>query len=439
MVATCLETASQFTIGQFFIRMLDRGIGIVEKTAQWSLPRQEIMCEENGKSFNSIELVRPLPWILFLPSLVILRGFRFVWNIGAFVIGYSEISPGHIVKSLQKVRRRLRAIRMNGVRRMQKIKPASTMDQSLGLNEAKQSLLRSIQLTLSTLSCFDASKMKSSPPPMRIRVPMNYDSTPVLDDKSTVESTMLTRQCETKRKYTEVSSDDPESDEESESEEMTFNTKLSHYEMLNSSDDPDFHPGNSTGETNDLEESLNEDTHGTDEEEVDKLIEEARQIMMDDDRKTNAEMPEEQILAVVNAHLQIKEKKTVRNGNGNCVKNDSDDLQNYYSPCKSIEDADMAFYSPISSKSTSPERETFAHHDDDNEIVQQSRIKGTNTSAKLITNEVDELNCERNKNEIEIEKKDDELQLDSSEIKGKQQRQNLKGKRSTHGNRKKKV
>lgn len=52
---------------------------------------------------------------------------------------------------------------------------------------------------------------------------------------------MLTRQYETKRKYTEVSSDDPESDEESESEEMTFNTKLSHYEMLNSSDDPDFH------------------------------------------------------------------------------------------------------------------------------------------------------------------------------------------------------
>lgn len=53
-----------------------------------------------------------------------------------------------------------------------------------------------------------------------------------------------------------------------------------------------------------MEESLNEDTHGTDEEEVDKLIEEARQIMMDDDRKTNAEMPE---VAAVNAHLQIKE------------------------------------------------------------------------------------------------------------------------------------
>lgn len=61
------------------------------------------------------------------------------------------------------------------------------------------------------------------------------------------------------------------------------------------------------------------------------------------------------------------------NGNGNCMKNDSDDLQNYYSPCKSIEDADMAFYSPISSKSTSPERETFAH-DDDNEIVRKCWI-----------------------------------------------------------------
>lgn len=434
MAASCLETACQFTIGQFFVRMLDRSIGVVEKTAQWSLPRHEIISDENGKSFRSVELVRPLPWILFLPGLVILRGIRFTWNIGGFIIGYPEIHPGDIVTTLQTVRRRLRTIRMNGVKRMRKIRPANNREQSLGLNDAKQSLLRSIQLTLSTLSCFDASKMKSSPPPTRIRVPMSYDQTPALDEKSTIESTAMTQQqlSESKRKYSEVSSDDPASNEESENDEMSFNSKLSHYALLNSSDDPDFDSKNCTAETNDLEESIEHDDD-CDEDDVNSLIEEARQTLMEEYKKSNPEMFGEQT-PVVTFRSPMDEKSTARNGN--CMNKTSDELQDYYSPCKSIEDADTAFYSPISSKSTSPEREVTAH---DVGIVQKTtgkHIVVESESSTIITNNVEDINHTKN-NKHETAKKNDE-QNDLLGVKGKQQRENPKGKRNTHGNRKKK-
>jgi hypothetical protein len=53
--------------------------------------------EENGKSLNNVELERPLPWVFFLPSLLILRIFRFGLNIGTGLLGYSRLEPSDMV------------------------------------------------------------------------------------------------------------------------------------------------------------------------------------------------------------------------------------------------------------------------------------------------------------------------------------------------------
>lgn len=54
--------------------------------------------DESGKSSVKPELVRPLPWILFLPGLVILRSLRASLNIGAFIFGLSSIEPITVVR-----------------------------------------------------------------------------------------------------------------------------------------------------------------------------------------------------------------------------------------------------------------------------------------------------------------------------------------------------
>ncbi|XP_044582631.1 uncharacterized protein LOC123263733 isoform X7 [Cotesia glomerata] len=220
-MAWSLDKISHLTIGQLLIRFIDRSLNIVEKTAQWSLPYSEVIAEEDGKSFKTIELVRPLPWIFFLPSLVVLRSFRLTWNIGAWIFGYPQIQPVDIVKSLQKTRRRLRVIRLNGGKRMRKIKP-NLRDRSLRINEAKRSLLKSIQITLSSLSCLDAGKMKSSPSPTRVRLNTNNETEPT----PVTEPLIVGVDGDPKRKFSEVSSDYSQSSDESDAEYELFKSRI---------------------------------------------------------------------------------------------------------------------------------------------------------------------------------------------------------------------
>jgi hypothetical protein len=55
--------------------------------------------EESGKIFGKIKLIRPLPWFLFLPGLVILRIIRCTINIGAYIFGYPLIQPITVVRN----------------------------------------------------------------------------------------------------------------------------------------------------------------------------------------------------------------------------------------------------------------------------------------------------------------------------------------------------
>ncbi|XP_076621239.1 uncharacterized protein LOC143341838 isoform X3 [Colletes latitarsis] len=257
-------TASQSFVGQALFKLVDSFLWVVEKSAQWSLPAQEINAEENGKVFGKIQLVRPLPWILFLPSLVMLRIVRAGLNVGAFVLGYPKIQSSGVVKFVQKSRRRLRALNLKAVKSARR--KMSNKDKRLTMIEAKKALIRSIRLTLSTLSCLDTSKSSPSPspPPTKIRITgMDLETAATPDEKSTTESAGSPMHAEIKRKYSQVSSDEESSDD---SENETLQARLDkialHDTSDNSSDDSDFNPG----------ECVTDSSTSSNENEVDKNV-----------------------------------------------------------------------------------------------------------------------------------------------------------------------
>ncbi|XP_031365043.1 dentin sialophosphoprotein-like isoform X2 [Apis dorsata] len=256
-IESVIITVSQTSIGQALFKFIDSFLWVVEKSTQWSLPAHEIAAEENGKVFGRIELVRPLPWLLFLPGLVILRIIRCGLNVGAFILGYPRIRPSGMVKFVQKTRRRLRAINVKAVKARRRI--TCPKDKRLTMIEAKKALIRSIRLTLSTLSCLDTSKSSPSPPPMKIRVgQMDFDTIATPEEKSTTESVGSPVLHEMKRKFSQILDD--ESSDGSDNE--TLRTKLERLAMENSTDDSDFN----------IAECSMESSTGSSENDVDKEI-----------------------------------------------------------------------------------------------------------------------------------------------------------------------
>lgn len=67
-------------------------------------------------------MIRPLPWLIFLPTLIALRWARFSASIGSALIGYGSIAPNDVVAYTQKCRRKMRTIKYQGLRiiRLQK-------------------------------------------------------------------------------------------------------------------------------------------------------------------------------------------------------------------------------------------------------------------------------------------------------------------------------
>ncbi|XP_076644840.1 uncharacterized protein LOC143354546 [Halictus rubicundus] len=214
-------TMSQTFVGMPLLKLIDYFLYVAEKSSQWSLPANEISAEDNGKVFGKIELVRPLPWILFIPGLVILRIIRGGLNVGAFILGYPRVEAIEMVKFLQKSRRRLRAIHLKAAkssRRRDKI------------------LIKSIRLSLSTLFCLDSSKLSPSPPPIKICLSgLEFETPASPDEKSTTESVGSPMLVDAKRKYSQVSSD---------SESETILTKLDNCASEDSMEDSDFNPAN---------------------------------------------------------------------------------------------------------------------------------------------------------------------------------------------------
>lgn len=79
--------------------------------------------DSNGTFGKPSPLVRPLPWVLFLPMLLIMRVVRASLNLAAVFVGMDNVKPTTIVRYLQIRRRRIRALKFQGLRRMLHRKP----------------------------------------------------------------------------------------------------------------------------------------------------------------------------------------------------------------------------------------------------------------------------------------------------------------------------
>uniref|UniRef100_A0A182JQQ0 Uncharacterized protein n=1 Tax=Anopheles christyi TaxID=43041 RepID=A0A182JQQ0_9DIPT len=123
------------SIGQFVYKRIDNLLWTMEKTARWSLPQPSPVgvstktsaaaaatdeSEDFGSNISGPPLIRPLPWLLFLPALIVLRMVRSALSLGARFIGRGPVLPSNMVAFLQNKRRKLRALKYRG-QRLQRI------------------------------------------------------------------------------------------------------------------------------------------------------------------------------------------------------------------------------------------------------------------------------------------------------------------------------
>ncbi|XP_043288190.1 uncharacterized protein Jabba isoform X2 [Venturia canescens] len=346
-----MEATAQLSVGQAIFRLVDRFLWVMEKSFQWSLPSHELIAEENGKTFGKLELVRPLPWIFFLVVLINLRIFRMGLNIGSLILGYPRIEPAEMVRFLQKIRRRLRAIKSNGLKNI-RLQTSCSKDNDQNMNHAKwrsSQLIRTIQMTLSSLSCLDSSKLSPSPPPTKIKVHINNEFPSTLEEQSTTESTTINE--DPKRKYSELSSD-YESSDDSEDEE-TIQTKIDRLAINDSTNDEDFNCADlSSLEDDEIVSSSNESEIS--ETEIEDLRNEANLILQRTIRKvTEVETEETEVKERIEPIKNTGEDEKLVYSNAAYTTGSYDD---FCSPSKLGEEAESAFYSPIGSTSPSPDR-----------------------------------------------------------------------------------
>ncbi|XP_055374587.1 putative uncharacterized protein DDB_G0282133 isoform X2 [Condylostylus longicornis] len=102
-------------VGQFTIEKVDNLLTIVEKTAKWSLPEGS-NSSENVKDNKPSKLERPCGWVSFLFLIVTLRCARVGLSFGSIMIGNEPVTPQTMVNFLQTRRRKLRAIKYQGLK-----------------------------------------------------------------------------------------------------------------------------------------------------------------------------------------------------------------------------------------------------------------------------------------------------------------------------------
>ncbi|KAL6428874.1 hypothetical protein ACFW04_008009 [Cataglyphis niger] len=290
--------AMQTSLGQTALKLVDNFLWTVEKCAEWSLPIQEVE-DENGKSSGKSEFVRPLPWILFLPSLVMLRTMRMTVNIGAFVIGYPQVTPSALVKFLQKSRMRLNDIKNSGTREKQ--------DKATSTSE----------------------------------------------EKSVTESTDNT---EKQRNLINHSESEEDEDEE------TLEEKIDRLALESSDEDEDFDPADCTVSSNESRDNSNEDDDSEIDEnagnvsstELRDIIEDAKRVIRDKTTEMRNEI--EKLQTAERAAAQVFDQRLPAGENRDKVEerlSQRIDSPTCYTPDRSSE-GDSIFYSPLSSDNDMP-------------------------------------------------------------------------------------
>ncbi|XP_012537521.1 serine/threonine-protein kinase rio2 isoform X3 [Monomorium pharaonis] len=286
----------QSRLGQTMLKLVDNFLWTVEKCAEWSLPRHGE--DENRKDSGKPHLVRPLPWLLFLPSLVLLRVMRVTVNIGAFIFGYSQITPSGMIKFVQLSRRHLNAA-MNKRKERQESKVTMTSEEK-PITESK-------------------------------------DSTEVKDSTNALE-------------------------EEEEEEEETLNEKIDRLALENSEDDEDFDPTKySSSDTSNDDDVENSDGNVSPTEILDiQNANKAFQKNLKNDieqflkaEQTSELAPKQEFIEPVcgkrSSAKESRDKVEERLATSQRIESPE-----CYTPDRSSQEGDPIFYSPISSDSDAP-------------------------------------------------------------------------------------
>lgn len=141
---------------------IDACLAVVEKTAKWSLPQSPPPSEEDTSKMNISPppLIRPLPWILFLPALIALRLVRVSLSFIALLIGKQPVYPATMVSFLQSRRRKLRALKYRG-QKIQRMKRAE-LESEQGHEQAAKTWLDRITFPLRYIICLRAVRPGTS-------------------------------------------------------------------------------------------------------------------------------------------------------------------------------------------------------------------------------------------------------------------------------------
>ena len=90
---------SKFVAGQFLITVFDYYVLKIEKTLDYCVPQENSQAGNGSlKSLNDSD--RPMPWIFFIPALIILRVLRFWFSVYSIIIGQGEVTAKQMVNYL---------------------------------------------------------------------------------------------------------------------------------------------------------------------------------------------------------------------------------------------------------------------------------------------------------------------------------------------------
>ncbi|XP_037955923.1 uncharacterized protein LOC119685648 isoform X2 [Teleopsis dalmanni] len=230
------EMAEKFAstyVGQFAIDRGDRLLKTVEETAKWSLPHNK----------SDAKLERPLSWFPFLSLIITLRLTRMWLSIAALMIGNSPVTPQNMVYFIQTRRRKLRAIRMHGIKAIRKREMEANAMKS---GQGRRGIMFKLRNLLSSAICRPGQHNERAR-----RIYVQYGR------KNSVEDSKPETQQAVKRPREECN----EQNEEKPELNLTCSELLDKYANENSDDDSDFIP-NPNEDADDSTSSSAEGTSG---------------------------------------------------------------------------------------------------------------------------------------------------------------------------------
>ncbi|KYM82022.1 hypothetical protein ALC53_07506 [Atta colombica] len=204
----------QSKLRQTILKYTDYFLSLVEKCMEWSLPEQNI---EDEKELGKTELVRPLPWLLFLPCLMMLRLIRVIVNIGAFIFNYPKITSSEMIKFVQKHRKYLHNAMKKDKKERYKLK-----NYSCYIKIHNKIFNKTTKNSFKVTTSKEKSEEKSEEKPEEKSVAESIDSTTASKHSM----------CKSEEKKQE--------EEEKEEREETLIEKINRLALENSEDDEDF-------------------------------------------------------------------------------------------------------------------------------------------------------------------------------------------------------